>query len=75
MLIAIAAKYNLELKQFDVTNAFVYALINREVYIRMLYSYQKKGTLLQIQKALYSLRILPMLWQKHFTTTLKSIGF
>jgi hypothetical protein len=39
MLIAIAAKYNLELKQFDVTNAFVYALINREVYIRMLYSY------------------------------------
>jgi hypothetical protein len=46
MLIAIAAKYDLELKQFDVTNAFVYALIDREVYIRMLYGYEKKGTLL-----------------------------
>jgi hypothetical protein len=55
MLIAIAAKYNLELKQFNVTNAFVYALIDREVYMRMLYSYQKKGTILQLQKAMYGL--------------------
>jgi hypothetical protein len=75
MLMAIAAKYDLELKQYDVANAFAYALIDREVYMRMPYGYQKKGTLLQLQKALYGLRISPMLWQKHFTTTLKSIGF
>jgi hypothetical protein len=39
MLMAIAAKYDLELKQFDVTNAFVHALIDREVYMRMPYGY------------------------------------
>jgi hypothetical protein len=35
MLMAIAAAYNLELKQYDVTNAFVHAAIDREVYMRM----------------------------------------
>jgi hypothetical protein len=32
---AIASAHNLELKQYDVTNAFVHAAINREVYMRM----------------------------------------
>ena len=39
MLAAIAAKDDLELKQYDVTNAFVYATVNREIYIKMLYGY------------------------------------
>jgi hypothetical protein len=56
MLIAIAAKFDLELKQYDVTNAFVHAAINREIYIRMPRGYQKPGTLLKVQKALYGLR-------------------
>jgi hypothetical protein len=75
MLIAIAAKYYLKLKQYDVTNDFVYAAIDRDVYMRMPKGYQKKGTILKVEKALYSLRILPMLWQKEFTTTLKALSF
>ncbi|CCE34925.1 uncharacterized protein CPUR_08864 [Claviceps purpurea 20.1] len=75
MLMAIAAKYNLELKQFDVTNAFVHASMDRDVYMRMPKGYQKRGTILKLQKALYGLRISPLLWQKEFTTTLKAIGF
>ena len=35
MLMAIAAKFDLELKQYDVTNAFVHAEIDREIYMRM----------------------------------------
>jgi hypothetical protein len=35
MLAAIAARYNLELKQYNITNTFVYATIDQEVYIRM----------------------------------------
>ena len=31
MLMAIAAKFNLELKQYDVSNAFVHATVNREI--------------------------------------------
>jgi hypothetical protein len=75
MLIAITAKFDLKLKQYDVTNAFVHAAINREVYIRMLRGYQKPGTILKVQKALYSLYISPLLWQKEFTATLAQIGF
>jgi len=75
MLMAIAAKFNLELKQYDVTNAFVHAAIDREVYMRMPRGYQKPGTLLKVQKALYGLRISPLLWQKEFTATLTQIGF
>jgi hypothetical protein len=75
MLAAIAAKYDLELKQYDVTNAFVHAPIDREVYMRMPSGYQKPGTILKVQKALYGLRISPLLWQKEFTSTLITLGF
>ena len=39
LFMAIAAKYDLEVKQFDVTNAFVHARLNQEVYMRIPYSY------------------------------------
>ena len=70
MLAAIAAKDDLELKQYDVTNAFVHATVDREIYMKMPHGYQKPGTTLKIQKALYGLRISPLLWQKEFTTAL-----
>jgi hypothetical protein len=75
ILMAIAAKYDLELKQYDVANAFVHAPLDREVYMKMPVGYQRKGTILKLQKALYGLRIAPKLWQKEFTTTLESLGF
>jgi hypothetical protein len=75
MLAAIAAKYNLELRQWDVANAFVHATIDREIYMRMPNGYRKPGTILRVQKALYGLRISPLLWQKEFTSTLLELGF
>lgn len=75
MMMAIAAHYDMELKQYDVTNAFVHATMDREVYMRMPRGYQKPGTILQVNKALYGLRISPLLWQKEFTTTLKALDF
>ena len=39
MLIAIVAKFNLELKQYNVINTFVYTTIDREIYIRILNRY------------------------------------
>lgn len=75
MMMAIAAHHDMELKQYDVTNAFVHATMDREVYMRMPRGYQKPGTILQVNKALYGLRISPLLWQREFTTTLKALGF
>jgi hypothetical protein len=75
MLMAIAARFGLELRQFDVTNAFVHALIDRLVYMRMPRGYARQGTILQLDKALYGLRISPLLWQKDITEYLTSMGF
>jgi hypothetical protein len=75
MLMAIAAENNLELKQHDVANAFVHATMDRVIYMRMPHGYQKPGTILRVNKALYGLRISPLLWQKEFTSTLKTLGF
>jgi hypothetical protein len=61
MFIAIAAKFDLELKQYNVTNAFVHATLDCDIYIRMPRGYQKPGTLLKLLKALYRLRISPLL--------------
>jgi hypothetical protein len=75
LLMAIAADRDLELKQYDVTNAFVHATIDREVYMRMPDGHRKPNTALKLNKALYGLRISPLLWQKEFTKTLLQLGF
>jgi hypothetical protein len=61
LLIAIAADRDLKLQQYDVTNAFVHATINQEVYIRMPNGHRKPNTALKLNKALYRLRISPLL--------------
>jgi hypothetical protein len=55
MAIAIAARFNLKLKQYDVTNAFAHALIDRLVYMRMPRGYAQHGKILKLNKALYGL--------------------
>ena len=75
MLLSIAARFDLELIQYDVSNAFVHATLDREVYMRQPTGYRKPGTILRLHKALYGLRISPLLWHKLFTSTLKDLGF
>jgi hypothetical protein len=73
-LMVITAEHNLKLKQYDVTNAFVHATMDRVIYMRMPHGFQKPGMILQVNKALYGLRISPLPWQKEFTSTLKAEG-
>jgi hypothetical protein len=74
-LMAIAARFDLELLQYDVVNAFVNAELKQDVYMRMPGGYRKPGLILKLQKALYGLRQSPLLWQKELTSTLTSLGF
>jgi hypothetical protein len=74
-MMAMAARFNLELRQYDVSNAFVHALIDRIIYMRMPRGYSKPGTILLLNKALYGLRISPLLWQKDITEKLTELGF
>ncbi|KAF7173426.1 hypothetical protein CNMCM6106_007498 [Aspergillus hiratsukae] len=72
---AIAARFDLELKQYDAVNAFVHAPLNKKVFMRMPRGYQQRGRILRLNKAVYGLRQSPVLWQRLFTTTLINIGF
>ena len=74
-LIALAAKHDLELIQFDATNAFVNASLDKDVYMIQAPGHRKPGLILKLQKALYGLRKSPLLWYREFTKTLRELGF
>ena len=83
-LMAIAARFDLELLQYDAVNAFVNAklptgpgsgVLGQGVFMRMPPAHRTPGKVLHLQKALYGLRHSPLLWQKEFSSTLRSLGF
>ena len=56
-LIAITAKFNLEIIQIDTVNAFIHCDFNEVVYIRLLLGFTKGkiDKVLRLRKALYRL--------------------
>ena len=62
MLIAIAARFDLELLQYDAVNAFVNAKLEEDVFMKMPPGYRRNGTILKLNKALYGLQKSPLLW-------------
>ncbi|XP_044715969.1 reverse transcriptase (RNA-dependent DNA polymerase) domain-containing protein [Hirsutella rhossiliensis] len=72
---AMAARFDLELIQYDAVNAFVNASLDEEVFMKMPPGHRKHGTVLKLNKALYGLRKSPLLWHRELTNTLKKLGF
>ena len=56
ILIVIVARFDLELLQYNVVNAFVYIDLKEKIYMKILLRYRRFRTILQLNKALYSLR-------------------
>ena len=52
-LMAIAARFDLELLQYDAVNAFVNADLKQDIYMRMPPGFRKTGLILKLLKALY----------------------
>jgi hypothetical protein len=75
VLMAIAARFDLELIQYDVVNAFVNAKLLDAVFMTLPPGYRKPGKVLLLHKALYGLRISPLLWQKELSSTLRTAGY
>jgi hypothetical protein len=74
-LIAIAARFQLQMLQFDVVNAFVHAKLNRPIFMKMPPGHAQRNKILLLYRALYELRISPILWQQQFTAILTKIGY
>jgi len=71
---AIAAAYNLEIKQVNAMNTFLNSDLDEEVYIKYPPGMQKANKVLRLVKALYGLKRSPRLWYKELTGTLKGLG-
>jgi hypothetical protein len=80
IMLALAAKLNLECKQFDLVTAFLNALIKKyKIYVEMPHGfedYAEDGTQLVclLLRALYGLKQSPLLWHEELTAFLRSIG-
>ena len=72
---AIAARFDLELIQYDVVNAFANAELPYDVFMSLLQGYRKPGKILKLNKALYGLQESLILWQRELSSTLRSLGF
>ncbi len=71
--IAIAAHFDLEIKQFNVINAFINA--NRPsnsalVACQLPDGFKQLGMCVEVDRALYGLKDSPALWYKEFSSTL-----
>ncbi len=71
---AIAAYFGLEMKQFDAVNTFCNAILNHPVFVRYPEGFGGKGIVLKLFKALYGLRVTPLLWLSHLATLLENLG-
>ena len=75
-LFAIAAALDLEIEQMDVKTAFLYGLVDEEIYVEQPHELHD-GTerVCRLNKALYGLKQLPRIWYHTLATFLKEHGF
>ncbi|CAI7854981.1 unnamed protein product [Closterium sp. NIES-53] len=76
ILLAIAAAQHLPLRQIDVKNAVLYALVDVVIYVEQPYTYGKGDSrVCQVRKSLYGIKQVPRLWQQYLHNILLEIGF
>src|SRR5436305_13285615 len=68
VFMAIAARFDLELIQFDVVNAFVNAELPYPVFMTLPPGYKTARKVVQLNKALYGLRSSPLLCQRELSS-------
>ncbi|KAJ6436334.1 reverse transcriptase family protein [Purpureocillium lavendulum] len=85
VVMATAARFDLDIRQFDVGNAFLYSDLNKDrpVYVQLPKGYVDLGFLkpgetptmvAELEKALYGLRESPVLWYNEVSQALKEAG-
>jgi hypothetical protein len=79
-VMALAAEYDLDIKQLDAVNAFLNSDIDEEVTVYWPIGMEPSiddntpQQVLQLQKALYGLKQAPLLWHNHLVDLLQKLG-
>jgi hypothetical protein len=71
---ALAARWDLEIRQLNAVNAFLNSELDEEVYVELLDGFKISGKVGRLLRALYGLRRSPLLWQKLLSSALKELG-
>jgi hypothetical protein len=71
---ALAVRWDLEVRQLNAINAFPNSKLDEEVYIKLLNGYKLLGKVGRLLRALYRLRRLLLLWQKLLSSALRELG-
>ncbi|CAI7802747.1 unnamed protein product [Closterium sp. NIES-53] len=76
ILLTIAAAKHLPLRQIDVKNAFLYALVDATIFVEQPHTYgEGDPRVCRLKKYLYGIKQAPRLWQQHLHKILLEIGF
>ncbi|CAI7768799.1 unnamed protein product [Closterium sp. NIES-53] len=71
-----AAAKNFPLRQIDVSNAFLYADIDAEIYVEYPHTYPTNPpSVCKLKKSQYGIKQAPRLWQQHLNRLLTEVGF
>ncbi|CAI7787475.1 unnamed protein product [Closterium sp. NIES-54] len=76
ILLTVAAMKKKKLQQIDIANAFLYAPLDAEIYVKLPHgSHGEPNQVCQLQKSLYGIKQAPRLWQQYLHARLTRIGF
>jgi len=72
----VSAYFDLEAKQFDAINAFTNAKVRKKIWVRFPPGKQHlfPGYVLLLLRALYGLRVSPLLWYEHLCEVMQKLG-
>lgn len=73
-LMAISAYFDLDAQQFDAINAFTNAKLRSKVWVQYPPGMKHPGFVLLLQRALYGLRVSPLLWFDLLSQVMKKLG-
>ena len=74
VLVAICLFLGMKMTQLDVSNAFMYADLDRDIYVHPPPGYEHLG-ILKLNKSLYGLKQAPRLWYETMKEVLLKMGF
>jgi hypothetical protein len=77
-LLSLAARENIEVRQYDISTAFLHASLSEEVFVKQPPGHVVSGKedwVYKLNKAMYGLKNAPKAYSDHFMQVLKDLGF
>jgi hypothetical protein len=76
VFLALICVFGLKVKQMDVTTAFLYGEVDKDIYMRQPPGHDDgSGRVCKLLKALYGMKQAPRIWEQTLRATLYAIGF